>query len=55
MGMAAVAHYKLGGFIPLGAIFKASVKVGQIRSGGKRATAPAVPLSQPQQLTKINS
>lgn len=55
MGMAAVAHYKLGGFIPLGSIFKASVKVGQIRSGGKRAAAPPAPLGQQQPLTKINS
>ena len=29
MGLAAVAAHKLGGFIPVGAIFKASVKIGQ--------------------------
>jgi MoaA/NifB/PqqE/SkfB family radical SAM enzyme len=32
MGLAAVAAHKLGGFIPVGAIFKASVKLGQLRS-----------------------
>ncbi len=32
MGLAAVAAHKLGGFIPVGAIFKASVKVGRFRS-----------------------
>ena len=32
MGLAAVAAHKLGGFIPVGAIFRASIKVGQLRS-----------------------
>ena len=32
MGLAAVAAHKLGGFIPVGAIFKASVKIGQART-----------------------
>lgn len=32
MGLAAVAAHKLGGIIPVGAIFKASVKVGRARS-----------------------
>lgn len=31
MGLAAVANHKLAGFIPVGAIFKASVKVGRAR------------------------
>jgi sulfatase maturation enzyme AslB (radical SAM superfamily) len=38
MGLAAVAKHKLGGFIPVGAIFKASLKVGQLRS--KRIPEP---------------
>jgi MoaA/NifB/PqqE/SkfB family radical SAM enzyme len=33
MGLAAVAAHKLGGIIPVGAIFRASVKIGQARSG----------------------
>ena len=37
MGLAAVAAHKLGGFIPVGAIFKASIKIGRIRA---RASAP---------------
>ena len=32
MGLAAVAAHKLGGIIPVGAIFKASIKIGQFRS-----------------------
>ena len=32
MGLAAVAAHKLCGFIPVGAIFKASIKVGQVRA-----------------------
>lgn len=33
MGLEAVAAHKLGGFIPVGAIFKASLKIGQLKSG----------------------
>jgi hypothetical protein len=32
MGLAAVAAYKLGGIIPVGAIFKASTRIGRIRT-----------------------
>jgi sulfatase maturation enzyme AslB (radical SAM superfamily) len=32
MGLAAVAAHKLGGVIPVGAIFKASVRIGQVRA-----------------------
>jgi sulfatase maturation enzyme AslB (radical SAM superfamily) len=32
MGLAAVAAHRLGGIIPVGAIFKASIKIGQARS-----------------------
>ncbi len=32
MGLAAVAAHKLGGFIPVGAIFRASVKIGRARA-----------------------
>jgi len=38
MGLAAVAAHKLGGFIPVGAIFRASIKIGQARV--KRALPP---------------
>ncbi len=34
MGLAAVAAHKLWGFIPVGRIFKASVKIGQFRARG---------------------
>lgn len=33
MGLAAVGHYKLGGIVPLGKIFEASVKIGSLVSG----------------------
>jgi MoaA/NifB/PqqE/SkfB family radical SAM enzyme len=36
MGLAAVAAHKLGGVIPVGAIFNASIKIGQFRA--KRST-----------------
>jgi hypothetical protein len=38
MGLAAIAAHKLGGIIPVGAIFKASIKVGQRRA--KQTTPP---------------
>ena len=38
MGLAAVAAHRLGGVIPVGAIFKASIKIGRVRA--KRAPPP---------------
>jgi sulfatase maturation enzyme AslB (radical SAM superfamily) len=38
MGLAAVAAHKLAGFIPVGAIFKASIKIGRVRA--KRSAPP---------------
>jgi MoaA/NifB/PqqE/SkfB family radical SAM enzyme len=44
MGLAAVAAHKLGGVIPVGAIFKASVKIGRARSRTAPAARPDVSL-----------
>lgn len=44
MGLAAVAAHKLGGFIPVGAIFRASVRIGQARSKQSSPPPPAEPL-----------
>jgi MoaA/NifB/PqqE/SkfB family radical SAM enzyme len=44
MGLAAVAAHKLGGFIPVGAIFKASVRIGQARSKQSSPPPPSEPL-----------
>jgi sulfatase maturation enzyme AslB (radical SAM superfamily) len=44
MGLAAVAAHKLGGFFPVGAIFKASVKIGRARA---KPVAPAPPVDKP--------
>ncbi len=41
MGLAAVAAHELGGIIPVGAIFKASIRIGQIRSK-RTAQLPSV-------------
>jgi sulfatase maturation enzyme AslB (radical SAM superfamily) len=35
MGLAAIAGHKLGGLIPVGAIFKASIKIGRARANKK--------------------
>jgi sulfatase maturation enzyme AslB (radical SAM superfamily) len=43
MGLAAVAAHKLGGFLPVGAIFKASVKIGQARAN---RGAPPPPVAE---------
>ena len=40
MGLAAVAAHKLGGIVPVGAIFKASIKIGKARN--RRNTQPPV-------------
>jgi sulfatase maturation enzyme AslB (radical SAM superfamily) len=40
MGLAAVAAYKLGGILPVGAIFKASVKIGESWARRKSETPP---------------
>jgi MoaA/NifB/PqqE/SkfB family radical SAM enzyme len=44
MGLAAVAAHKLGGFIPVGAIFKASVRIGRARA---KPGAPAITGKEP--------
>ena len=41
MGLAAVAAHKLGGIIPVGAIFRASVKLGQIRASRSPEPPPS--------------
>jgi len=40
MGLAAVAAHKLGGVIPVGAIFKASLKIGRARAHSERPPSP---------------
>jgi sulfatase maturation enzyme AslB (radical SAM superfamily) len=44
MGLGAVAAHKLGGIIPVGAIFKASLKIGQSRAQGSAQPPPEEPL-----------
>ena len=41
MGLAAVAAHKLGGIIPVGAIFKASIEIGRMRAGRNAGSVPA--------------
>ncbi len=50
MGLAAVAAHKLGGLIPVGAIFKASLKIGQAR-----AKLAAPPLTVEERLRVLSS
>jgi MoaA/NifB/PqqE/SkfB family radical SAM enzyme len=42
MALAAVAEYKLGGIIPVGEIFKASLEIGRIRARKAAPPPPAV-------------
>jgi len=44
MGLAAVAAHKLGGVIPVGAIFKASVRIGRIGQARAKRTAQPLPV-----------
>ena len=41
MGLAAVAHHKLAGLVPIGAIFKASVAIGQARAKRRQVAEPS--------------
>jgi sulfatase maturation enzyme AslB (radical SAM superfamily) len=41
MGLAAVGAYKLGGIIPVGAVFEASVRIGKVRSRRSSELSPA--------------
>ncbi|HEX4274387.1 MAG TPA: radical SAM protein [Bryobacteraceae bacterium] len=43
MGLAAVAAHKLGGIVPVGAIFKASVRIGSARAKEIPSLSPAPP------------
>ncbi len=47
MGLAAVGAYKLGGVIPVGGIFKASHKIGQLRARSRGKSAPKPPAQNP--------
>ena len=52
MGLAAVAAHKLGGFLPVGAIFKASIAIGQWRTRSRptavtRNKFPTIPKPAP--------
>ena len=44
MGLAAIAAHKLGGFIPIGAIFRTSIKIGQARIKRSQNLPPIPPL-----------
>jgi MoaA/NifB/PqqE/SkfB family radical SAM enzyme len=44
MGLAAIGKHKLGGFIPVGSIYRASVRIGGILGGSKKAAAREEPL-----------
>lgn len=48
MGLAAVAHHKLGGIVPVGAIFRASLSIGQARmkNQAKEESGPALRVLQ---------
>lgn len=43
MGLAAIAAHKLGGILPVGAIFRASIKIGEIRSKMHTEPIPEAP------------
>ena len=44
MGLAAIAEHKLAGFIPIGLIFKSSLRIGEARLRRRRQPAPEDPL-----------
>jgi hypothetical protein len=52
MGLAAIAEHKLGGIIPIGAIFKASVRIGQI---GRARSEPTAALPGVEEVLRVLS
>lgn len=44
LGLAAISEHKLGGLIPVGAIFKASIRLGQLRAKQKPESPKQVPV-----------
>ena len=46
MGLAAIAAHKLGGIIPVGAIFKASIRIGQIGQSKSETTRQAASVGE---------
>jgi len=50
MGLAAVAAHKLGGIIPVGAIFRASIKIGQVGQPRSEPAAHPPPVEELQVL-----
>ncbi len=50
IGMAAIAEHKLGGIIPIGAIFKASVRIGQI---GRVRSEPTAALPAGEEVSRV--
>jgi hypothetical protein len=47
MGLASIAAHKLGGFLPVGVIFKASVKIGQARAKSRNDRPASGPPAAP--------
>jgi MoaA/NifB/PqqE/SkfB family radical SAM enzyme len=55
MGLAAVGAYKLGGVIPVGGIFKASHKIGQLRARARgKKSSPKPPAQNPLPILQAN-
>jgi MoaA/NifB/PqqE/SkfB family radical SAM enzyme len=46
MGLSAIAAHKLGGIIPVGAIFKASIRIGQIGQARSETTGQPLPIGE---------
>jgi hypothetical protein len=56
MGLAAVGAYKIAGVIPVGGIFKASHKIGQMRARARgRKSAPKPPAQNPLPILQTKS
>jgi hypothetical protein len=47
MGLASIAAHKLGGFLPVGAIFKASIRIGQARAKSRNNGPTIAPRASP--------
>jgi MoaA/NifB/PqqE/SkfB family radical SAM enzyme len=54
MGLAAVGEHKLAGIVPVGAVYKASVRIGQIRQSWLKRSSELPPVEEPLRVLHSN-
>ncbi len=53
MGLAAIAAHKLGGILPVGAIFRTSLKIGELRARAREKPGRRPPVGEPLPILQV--